>query len=90
MVSLEDIRKGIVPKEKIVLGSKRTIKYLKLGKISKVFLSKNAPEEIREDIKYYSKLGNIEVEELELNNEELGAILKKPFKVSVLSILKDG
>lgn len=90
MVQFEDIRKGLIPKEKIVIGSKRTIKYLKLGKIEKVFISKNAPEDFKKDIIYYAKLGNVEVEELNYTNEEVGNLLKKPFKVSVISILKNG
>jgi len=74
--------------EKIVIGSKKTIKYLKLAKIGKVFLSKNVPEDIKSDIEYYSKLSNVEVIQLDLSNEELGSILKKPFKVAVVSVLK--
>ncbi|MEM4841533.1 MAG: 50S ribosomal protein L30, partial [Nanopusillaceae archaeon] len=62
--------------------------YLKLGKISKVYIASNTPKEIVEDIEYYSKLSNIEIKKLDLTNEELRVILKKPFKISVVSILK--
>ncbi|MEM1634420.1 MAG: ribosomal L7Ae/L30e/S12e/Gadd45 family protein [Nanopusillaceae archaeon] len=75
-------------KDKIILGTKRTLKYLKLGKISKVYIASNTPKEIVEDIEYYSKLSNIEIKKLDLTNEELRVILKKPFKISVVSILK--
>lgn len=75
-------------KEKVILGSKRTIKYLKLGKISKVYVARNVPEDILEDIQYYALLSKVEVKKLEASNEELGVILKKPFKVSVIGILK--
>ncbi|RDD52691.1 50S ribosomal protein L30 [Nanoarchaeota archaeon NZ13-N] len=74
--------------DKIVLGSKRTIKYLKLGKISKVYVANNVPEEVLEDLKYYASLSNIEVKETNLSNVEIGIVLKKPFKVSVIGILK--
>jgi len=86
---IEEIRRLMLTQpEKLVIGSRRTIKYLKLGKVSKVFIAKNAPEDIRSDIEYYAKLGNVEVINVNLNNEELGAVLKKPFKVAVLSVLK--
>jgi large subunit ribosomal protein L30e len=74
--------------EKLVIGSKRTVKYLKLGKVQKVFLAKNAPETIKEDIIYYSKLAGTDVSELPVTNEELGAILRKPFNVAVVSLMK--
>ena len=74
--------------EKIVIGSNRTIRLLRLSKINRVYLSRNAPEDIISDIEYYSKLSNVEVIKLGIDNEELGAILKKPFKVAVISILK--
>jgi len=75
-------------KEKIIIGSKRTIKYLKLGKISKVYLAKNVPKELLEDISYYARLSNVVVEQTDLSNAELGILLKKPFKISVIGILK--
>ena len=74
--------------EKLVIGSNKTIKYLKLSKIAKVFLAKNVPEDIRSDIIYYAKLSGAETIDLDLTNEELGAVLRKPFKVAVVSILK--
>ena len=91
MVTFNDLRK-ILSEEKgrVIIGSKRTIKMIKNGKIEKVFLAKNTPEDIKNDILYYSKLGNIEVEILNYTNEEIGLLLKKPFKISVVSILKNG
>ncbi|HIE59088.1 MAG TPA: 50S ribosomal protein L30 [Candidatus Nanopusillus sp.] len=74
--------------DKLVVGSRRTLKYLKLGKISKVFMAKNAPEDVKSDIEYYARISNVDVIVLDLDNEELGAALKKSFKVSVVSVLK--
>lgn len=80
--------KNKISEGKVILGLNRTIKMLKLGKVEKVFVASNTPEHIKEDLKYYSSLAKAEYHELDLNNEELGAIAGKPFKVSVLSILK--
>jgi len=72
------------------LGYNRPLKMIKRGKVEKIFLAKNVPENIKKDIEYYQKLGNFEVEVLDYSNEEVGLLLKKPFKISVISILKNG
>ena len=57
--------KALLEKEKVVIGTKETIKRLKLGKVAKVFLSSNTPKEVQEDIEYYSKLGKVTVVQLD-------------------------
>ncbi|MGB9621296.1 MAG: ribosomal L7Ae/L30e/S12e/Gadd45 family protein [Brevinematia bacterium] len=89
MVSFDDIKRNVEDK-RIVIGANRTLKMIKNGKVEKVFLAKNTPENIKNDILYYSKLGNFEVEILNYTNEEIGLLLKKPYKISVISILKNG
>ena len=73
---------------RLILGTDRTIKNLKSGKISKVFLSGNCSERVRSDIGYYGKIGSCPVEMLDVPNEELGLLCKKPFSVSVVGLLK--
>ncbi|MCG2867851.1 MAG: ribosomal L7Ae/L30e/S12e/Gadd45 family protein [Candidatus Nanopusillus acidilobi] len=90
MVTFDDLRKKIVDEKRIVIGYNRTLKKIKRGEVEKVFLAKNVPENIKKDIEYYQKLGNFEVEVLNYSNEEVGLLLKKPFKISVISILKNG
>ena len=84
---LLEIKKNLKAKN-IIIGSERTIKNLKLGRIKKVFLSSNCPENVKKDIRYYSKISKFEIIELNKRNDELGDILKKPFLISVLSIAK--
>lgn len=85
--SIEEIKKALKEKKAIV-GTERTIKYLKLGKVSKVFITTNCPEDVKKDIQYYSKLAKVEIVMLKQPNDELGALCKKPFSVSVLSLSK--
>ena len=66
-----------------------TIKGLRSGKISEVFLSSNCPESVREDISRYAEMADAKVSELSQSNEELGAICRKPFLISVISLKKD-
>lgn len=73
---------------KIVIGTERTLKSLKLGNLKKIFLANNCPQRTKDDVDYYSKLANVEVVNLEEPNEELGTICKKQYSISVLSIPK--
>jgi len=86
MANVEDI-KDAMAKKKLVVGTDRTIKNIKLGKESKVFISKNCPKDVKDDLERYSKISKVEVSMLEMSNEELSIICKKPYSISVLGIL---
>jgi large subunit ribosomal protein L30e len=85
---LKEIGK-LLKTKKLIFGTETTIKNLKKGRLSKVFLSSNCPDSIKEDIKYYSKISNTDTIQLEVSNEELSQICKKPFSVSIVSIIKE-
>lgn len=80
-----EIRKLLKGKD-IIIGSEKTLKNLKLGKISKVYLSSNCSEKVRDSIKHYSKLSKTSVVNLRCLNDELGILCKKPFSISVLGV----
>jgi len=80
--------KKIIKARKIIIGTERTIKNLRLGKVDKVILSSNCADRTVNDINYYASLSNAETIMVRYPNDELGVICKKPFSVSVLSILK--
>ena len=85
--NIEEIKTKL-DKSKAVLGANATIKKLRNDKISKIFVSSTVKESTKEDIVYYSGLNKIEVVELNYPNDELGALCRKPFSVSVIGILK--
>jgi len=87
MADIDDIKK-LLKSKNFVIGTARTVKYLKIGKLSKVYVSSNCPSVIKEDLKYYGDLSQTQIFELEQTNEELGTLCKKPFFISVLSVLK--
>lgn len=78
--------KKLLKTDKIILGTDRTLKLLKLGSADRVFLSSNCPEEVKKDIEYYAKLSNVPLIHLKQPNDELGILCKKPYPVSVLSV----
>lgn len=80
--------KKIIKSRNFIIGTDKTIKGLKLGKIEKVIISSNCPKKVVNDINYYAELSNAETINVIYQNEELGVICKKPFSISVLSILK--
>ncbi|MBI2135370.1 ribosomal L7Ae/L30e/S12e/Gadd45 family protein [Candidatus Woesearchaeota archaeon] len=80
--------KKLLKAKSLVIGTEKTLKSLKLGKIEKVILSSNCPDKVAENMGYYAGLSNVETVKVPYPNEELGVICKKPFSISVLSILK--
>ena len=74
----------------VILGTRKTLKLLKLGKVKAVIVAANAPPEIKKDILYYAKLGNIPVYIYPGTSVELGAVCGKPFTVMSLAIIDPG
>lgn len=86
-MSLDEIKNNLKGK-RLVLGTEMTVKQLKRGKVSKVFISSNAPASVKKDIAYYCSIGGCSFENLDVPNDELGIVCKKPFSVSVVGLLK--
>ena len=83
-----DELKKYIKTDKLLLGTKQSIKAIRAEKVNQVFLANNCPQMVKEDVKRYAEMVNIPVEELDIACDDLGALVKKPFLVSVVSILK--
>ncbi len=83
--NISEIRK-LLKEKNIIIGTDRTLKNLKLGKIKKVYLSFNCSETLSKSIKHYSELSKASVVKLKYPNDELGVLCKKPFPISVLGV----
>lgn len=81
-----EIKKNI-EKKKAVIGTENTIRGLRQGKISKVFVSTSCPDNVREEIARYAKLSGASVVKLRYSNDELGSICRKPFAISIVGVL---
>ena len=75
-----------VQEGKVILGLKRTLKMLKRGRGKFAVIASSCPA--KEDVKYYAGLAGVEVVEFEGNGYELGAMVRKPFSVSVVLVMK--
>ncbi len=85
---MKEIR-TLLDANKLIIGTKVTIKKLNKGLIDKIFIAKNCSEQIKQELNHLAKLSNIKVISLDMTNEELGTFCRKPFNISVVSKLKD-
>ena len=79
--------KEAIEKKKIVIGSSRTIKHLKMKKLKLVVLSTNCPDNVKKDIEHYAGLAGISIETFDGTSKQLGIICGKPFPIVALSIM---
>ncbi|MBU1202317.1 MAG: ribosomal L7Ae/L30e/S12e/Gadd45 family protein [Nanoarchaeota archaeon] len=86
-MSTNEIKK-LLGNKKLLIGTDRALKNLKNSKLEKVFLALNCEPRTAEDIKHYAGLCSTKVVQLDISNDELGAVCKKPFSVSVIGILR--
>ncbi len=85
-MKIETIQKADKDK-KAIFGKKAVLKAIKRGEIKTVALAKNTPLLLRDEIELLSKsIAGIKVENLDLNNDELGSRCKKPFSISVIGM----
>ena len=72
---------------KVALGSKSTIKYLKLGNVKLIVIANNCPESVMKDIDHYSKLSGTDVKKFDGTAKQLGVFCGKPFAIASLAIV---
>ena len=87
MTDLEEIKKNLKT-TKLIIGTEKTVKQLKLGRIAKVFIASNCKDSTKKDIEYYCGLGSVELVKLDIPKDELGIVCKKQFSIAVLSLSK--
>ncbi len=85
---IEDLRNAL-KENKVILGSKRTIKYLKLGNVKMIVIANNCPENVKKDLEHYTKLTGIKLENFDGTAKQLGIFCGKPFSIATLAILSE-
>ena len=81
-MSLEKLKKALKDKT-LKIGTDVTLKAMRKGGAKTVFISSNCPESLLKQVERYSKLVGVDLVKLEISNEELGAICKKPFSINM-------
>lgn len=88
-----DVNKEIrlaVTTGKVLLGSDKSIKAIKLAHAKLAILASNCPDTVRADVEHYAKLANIPVYLYPGGSEELGLACGKPFLVAAMVVLDPG
>lgn len=78
----EDL-KHLLASGKLVFGADETLKFLRAGKLVKVFLSSNCDVLVKSSIER-SGIGFVSLSE---TSDEIGVICKKPFSISIIGVL---
>lgn len=82
------IRK-LVGTKKLIMGTERVVKALRLGKLEKVYVATNCVKDVEEMLKKYCRLTKATFVKLSYVNDEFGTLCKKPFSVSVIGLVKE-
>ncbi len=75
---------------KVTLGYKESLKAIIDGSAKLVILASNAPGEIMSTVQHYAKAANIPVYLFQGSSWDLGAAVRRPFKVSTIAIIDPG
>lgn len=75
---------------KVILGTNKSLRALKLGRAKLVIVTSNCAPEILGDIKRYAGLTNVPVHVFNGDSTGLGLACGKPFLVSALTVLELG
>jgi ribosomal protein L30E len=82
---LDDIRK-LQKSGKLVIGKNRVLRGLKAGSIKQVYMTSNIDGTTKRAIETYASMGAVDLKQLNIPNDELGVVCKKPFPIMVLGV----
>jgi len=75
---------------KITIGAKSVSGALLNSNPKLILVSSNCPNNVEEEIVYYSKLSNVPYKMLPNDSLELGSMCGRPFPVSTLGVIDEG
>ncbi|MEK6964380.1 MAG: ribosomal L7Ae/L30e/S12e/Gadd45 family protein [Nanoarchaeota archaeon] len=78
----------LINSKKATIGTQKTLKALKLGKLAKVYVTENCPPLLKQNIERQAQIAKTELIPLEVPNNELGTLCKKPFSINLLGQLR--
>jgi len=87
---LEREIKNVIRTGKYILGSKRSLKAVLMGKARAVIVASKIPPAVEADVVHYAKLSGIPVIRYPGTSYELGLICGRQFPVSVMAVLDFG
>lgn len=88
--ALDSVLREIMRTGKVIIGFRKTLKNVKLGKVRAVVVASKIPREMFSDIVYNARISEIPVIVFEGGSMDLGAAVGKPFPVSSIGIIDPG
>jgi len=88
--SIDGLVKSLVRGGKVVIGYRRSVKLLKIGRLRAIVVAQNSPSSVVVDVKYYASLGGTPVIVYRGSSTDLGALLGRPHPVSVIGVIDPG
>ncbi|MDD3263594.1 MAG: ribosomal L7Ae/L30e/S12e/Gadd45 family protein [Candidatus Nanoarchaeia archaeon] len=76
-------------KGNLVIGFKESLKNMVDDKVKMVYIVSNAKSDNLALFEHYVKTGEKRISFLDITNDKLGVVCKKPFNVSCVAILKE-
>jgi len=86
-VRIEDELKILMNTGKVILGAKRTLHMLKLGKLKMVIIARNCPSPYYEDLIETCEIAKVPYIIYEGSGKALGVACKRPHVISAMGIL---
>lgn len=83
MSDLDELKK-LLATNKLVFGTNETMKKLRQGKITRVYVSSNCNQMTKRDLHNLCTLTNIPCADLAQTKDEMGVLCKKQFAISVI------
>jgi large subunit ribosomal protein L30e len=89
-ITFETELKNLLKSGKVIFGSKKTLKKLKLGKVKAIIVASTLKGDIMNDIIHYSKMSGVPVYEYPGSGWELGTLAGNPLMVSTIGVENEG
>ncbi|MCD6084065.1 MAG: 50S ribosomal protein L30e [Desulfurococcales archaeon] len=90
VLSLDNEIRLLLKTGKVVLGARKALRTIKLGKAKAVIIASRIPRWIEEDVKYYARLGGIPVIRFGGTSYDLGTVCGKLFPITTIAVLDPG
>ncbi len=86
-MNIQEIKK-MLGSEKLIFGGEESLKALRKNTLSSVIFSQNPKPELKKDIEHHASIAGVKIEELDIPNDELGTLCRKPFPISTIGVRK--
>ncbi|MFT4309032.1 MAG: ribosomal L7Ae/L30e/S12e/Gadd45 family protein [Candidatus Woesearchaeota archaeon] len=83
-----DIIRNAHKKGAIVIGNESTMNAIRNDKLEYVFIARNAPKNMIEDIMHNAEIMGVKASQVSANSEDLGIACRKQFRVTMVGVLK--